>query len=318
MKRIACNTRVFLLISLIMLICLPIRLSAGNSIIDTIHDAEEQGQAKAFQTPSPSVAKPFTNNQIFNSLSASDLQNIINQIINAIHSASSGISSGKVTIVIPQPPAKPPTYTVPVVVKPPVTPVVPPTTTVKPPVVTTPPVTAPPVDNIAGLKAKISSKYGINALDGDGSKWTEAQLTIADKVFASLPNAFVKCTKTVQRDAVFMSPNVLGYVKMGIPTVHLLNSSVSYDFQGTLVHEMTHCFQASNSQIATAWQNKFWPSGQMAGPKPPSVSSYGNTQPLEDMAESVRVYWNSGATMKAQQPDRYNFIKNNVMSGREF
>ncbi|RCK80202.1 MAG: hypothetical protein OZSIB_3384 [Candidatus Ozemobacter sibiricus] len=191
-----------------------------------------------------------------------------------------------------------------------------------PPPTTTPPTTPPPGSlpgTISGLKKYMTQRFGITPVDGDGASWSQRQLEEANKVLATLPAGFRSCTTKIQRDRMFQSPNVLGYVRMGVPTVHLMDSACKQGtFQGTLVHEMTHCFQAKHPEITQLWKKTFWPMGGLLGPWPPSVSSYGNSSYLEDMAESVRAYWQDGPAMKARQPKRYEFIKTYVMSGREF
>ncbi len=202
----------------------------------------------------------------------------------------------------PPPPTSPPTTT-------------PPTT----PPTTTPPSTGTLPGTIAGLKNFMEKQFGITAVDGDGATWSQRQLEEANKVLATLPASFRSCTTKIQRDKMYQSSSVLGYVRMGIPTVHLMDSSCKQGtFQGTLVHEMTHCFQSSHPDITQLWKKTFWPVGGLIGPWPPSVSSYGNSSYLEDMAESVRAYWQDGPNMKAKQPKRYEFIKKYVMGGREF
>ncbi|RCK80204.1 MAG: Period clock protein [Candidatus Ozemobacter sibiricus] len=177
--------------------------------------------------------------------------------------------------------------------------------------------------DIAGLKAEMRSKYGINATAGyGGADWSARQLEEALKVLASLPERYRSCTKNIQRDAgglPGMPPGVLGWVQPGIPTVHLLNSACYQGtFQGTLVHEMAHCFQANFPAVQAAFERQFWPNGRYGGPISSSVSSYGNTQPVEDFAESCRQYWQAGAYMRQTNPARYEFIKNNVFDGKEF
>ena len=197
----------------------------------------------------------------------------------------------------------------------------PPSTTAKPPTnpPTKPPSTGPLPGTISALRDYMKKHFGINPADGSRAAWSKRQLEEANKVLATLPASFVRNTTSIQRDSVFQSKSVLGYVRMGIPTVHLLNSSCRQGtFQGTLVHEMTHCFQAKHPQIAQLWEKSFWPYGRFLGAHPGSVSSYGNSSPLEDMAESVRTFWQAGKQMKAQQPKRYEFIKKYVMNGREF
>jgi len=170
-----------------------------------------------------------------------------------------------------------------------------------------------------GDRAEVYSKYGINLADGDGAKWTDGQAKAAKEALATLPTAFVQCTKQVNRDTGSSSDlsGVLGYVQLGIPTVHLLNLACSDagTFKRVLVHEMAHCWQAKNWALTKQFQSTFWPNGRQGSR---SVSAYGNTQPIEDMAESVREYWCNGASMKASNPQRYAWVKNNVMGGKEF
>lgn len=254
-------------------------------------------------------------------LTQEQFEQLIRQIIQQIM-ASSGMGCGCRTIIIripcgilpPSGGAAPATPAPQPVSAPSPTPVTPsaPTTPTAPTAPTTPTGTG-----IAGLKAEMRGKYGIEARDGD-AQWSERQLEEANKVLASLPECFRSHTKSIQRDGVYRGmTGVLGYVQMGIPTVHMMNGSCrDGTFQGTLVHEMTHTWQANNSALTNQWQRQFWPNGRT--PSPSSVSSYGNTQPVEDMAESVRVYWQNGPAMKKSQPARYEWIKNNIMGGQEF
>jgi hypothetical protein len=76
----------------------------------------------------------------------------------------------------------------------------------------------------------------------------------------------------------------------------------------TIVHEMTHNFQG-NQAVMNQWRS------QIRGR---SVSSYGNTNSLEDMAESVSHYYLYPAQMKQTHASRYNFIKDKIMGGKEF
>jgi Mlc titration factor MtfA (ptsG expression regulator) len=89
-----------------------------------------------------------------------------------------------------------------------------------------------------------------------------------------------------------------------------------------LVHEMAHCFHFAQSGVFSKWQSQFWGgrngysgSGSQVSS---SVSSYGNSNSMEDFAESVRAYYMSGASMKRTHPDRYEFVKKYVMAGVEY
>lgn len=304
----------FALATVFQAVPVPAQAQSG-SYLDTLYQASESGQNEEPAVPAESPTQPeemavtqsageaspvhFQQCQ----LTASQLEALIKNIIQQILSKYGCGMGGRVIIIrIPQPGTTGTT-------KPPTTP----TTTTTTQSTTT---TTTDTSSAAGLKAEMKAKYGISATDGDGAAWSQRQLEEANKVLATLPASFRSNTKSIQRDASYMSAGVLGYVRMGIPTVHIMNSAC-YDktFQGTLVHEMTHTFQASNMHITNAWQSQFWASGR---PNPPSVSSYGNTQAVEDFAESVRTYWQNGAAMKKSQPARYEFIRKHVMGGTEY
>jgi len=292
----------------------------SGSYLDTLYQASESGQNKESGTvteldqtgdsqavgvqQSGDEAAPVYFRQC--QLSASQVESLIKSIIQQILSKYGAGLGGRVIIIrIPKTGTTQPTTPTSTSTKPTTT-----TTTA------TPGTTAANTSSTAGLKAEIKSKYGISANDGDGATWSQKQLEEANKVLATLPEAFRSHTKTLQRDAVFQNPGVYGYVRLGIPTVHLLNAACYQGtFQGTLVHEMTHTLQANKPQLVRAWEQQFWASGR---PNPGSVSTYGNSQPIEDFAESVRQYWQAGASMKKSQPARYEFVRKYVMGGKEY
>lgn len=318
--------------SLVFILCAAVFLTptapalAGGSVLDTLHQAEEQGTS-ANVTPLAALATGSisfpggSGSSNVTTLTPAQIQKIIQDLLQSILSRF-GLGSGG--IVIKLPPAVPPA------------PVFPPATST----ISTGSSgsssssgssnssrsassagsgSSLAVSGLAGLKSQMKANYGITAQDGDGAAWNEKQVTAASAVLARLPARFRGCTKTITRDRIFQSASVLGYVRLGIPTVHIMNSACTEGtFQGTIVHEMTHCFQSANPSVNTAWSQKFWPNGRAGGARPASVSSYGNTQPIEDFAESVRVYFQSGASMKASQPERYDFIKKYVMGGVTF
>jgi hypothetical protein len=108
------------------------------------------------------------------------------------------------------------------------------------------------------------------------------------------------------------------------PTTEEQMAYLKHNFKRTLVHEMTHCFQNTYPQVMQNWSRQFWPGGRLVGQCP---TGYGRTQPVEDMSESVATYWTggsikngvfvsrSGATMDLE---RYNFIKQYIMDGKEY
>lgn len=208
--------------------------------------------------------------------------------------------------------------------------------------------TTKPTD-VAGMRSYIKQKYNIDCTDGDRATWSINQINAADEAFESLPSFFRGATQQVFRDGPapsFAPPSVLGYVIVPQRKVHMMDLSTKMtqglynslvaaygraptteeqmyalkrNFQGTLVHEMTHCFQNTYPQVYNSWRSTFNCASSPTG--------YGKTQPAEDMAESVRVYWsggsirngrfvsNSGVVMDMQ---RYEFIKTYIMKGKEY
>ncbi|MBN2890484.1 MAG: hypothetical protein JXL97_01325, partial [Bacteroidales bacterium] len=198
------------------------------------------------------------------------------------------------------------------------------------------------------IKARILHKYGVK-LTEKGSTWNKMQLKILEQTFSLLPASFVKQTTNISREPLpppGKSPLIAAYIYKGSTKVHLLDwgsqMSPQYleDFKkayrrppiendlyralvdkipGTLAHEMTHCFQSKNPAITAAWKKKF--------NFRDSPTLYGKTNDREDMAESVKLFFLGGKlsgnkfiakTGEKMDLDRYNFIKNNIMSGKEF
>jgi hypothetical protein len=204
-------------------------------------------------------------------------------------------------------------------------------------------------NDVGGMRSYVQQKYGINCSDGQGATWSINQLNAADEAFDSLPPFFREATQVVYRDGPapsFAPPTTLGYVIVPQRKIHMLDLSTKMtqglynslvaaygrapteeeqmyalkkNFQGTLVHEMTHTFQNTYPQIYNSWKQSFNHAS--------SPTSYGKTQPAEDMAESVRVYWSGGRISNGKfisnsgvQMDlaRYEFIKTHIMKGKEF
>lgn len=179
--------------------------------------------------------------------------------------------------------------------------------------------TATATNPIESWRQKIAAKFGIKAMDSKTAKWTAAQLEKLYGILEKLPASYRSHTKVIVRDKMYKSKYVLGYVKKGVPTVHLLNAGcVSSQFTDTIVHEMMHVFLFKQKQKVYSWADKFWPNGANAKPIPPSVTSYGNTNPEEDLCESVAFYFSKAKSMKKAQSARYEWIKKNVFFGKEF
>jgi hypothetical protein len=170
-----------------------------------------------------------------------------------------------------------------------------------------------PLPQPGTINSSMQSQFGIRMTNGDAG-WTEAQAQAAFRVLSSLPPSFRSATKYIKR--VRGSGGILGYVYLGNPTVNMCTRSVRpVTFQETLVHEMVHTFQAENPNVLRMFRQTFWPNNRMRGR---SVSSYGCTESIEDMAECGRAYWSKGALMKRYYPSRYEFMKRYVFNGVEY
>lgn len=204
------------------------------------------------------------------------------------------------------------------------------------------------IDDLEKFKLEIKVKYGISLLE-NGSAWNELQLRLSEKVFSSLPDSFLRCTQSIVREPLpphGKSQRIAAYVRMPQKKIHILDLGVSMPEQyriafekvnkrppknkevigyiadkypGYLVHEMTHCFQNANPSVLNAWKKLF--------DYTESPTKYGKNNHLEDMAESVRLYWSGGRIYKNEfvadsgdvmDIERYNFIKENIMRGREY
>lgn len=313
----------------------PAVFSQSGSYLETIFRAGDQGTATQYQEPETSyviegdeapeaidVPEPTGLEQ--HKAALQRLQNIVNRIISIIKGKITGITIKVVVIpcerIVPKPEPKP----------------------------------EPQPNDVESLRASIKQKYGVIAADGQGAKWSAGQLKAYDEVLESLPPIFREATQVVYRDGPppsFAPAGTMGYVIVPQRRVHMLDMSVTYTqnmhnslvrqlgrqptaeekvravrntFKRTLVHEMVHTFQNTYPQLMSAWKSNFWPRGRAVGTIP---TSYGRSMAAEDMAESVAEYWiggriegnmfisRSGARMDI---NRYNFIKNNMMNGKEY
>ncbi|MBF0409005.1 MAG: hypothetical protein HQM10_16780 [Candidatus Riflebacteria bacterium] len=168
---------------------------------------------------------------------------------------------------------------------------------------------------VESLKETIKLKYGIEIININ-DKWKKENLENLDKILADLPTSFTEKTRSIMLEIKTGSPGRIAYAPIGISDIHIFQMTfMSEYFKQTMVHEMTHCFKNNNPKLLTDWETSFW---KKDIPLKPSVSDYGNSSPSEDMAESTAEYVINGSAMKADQPERYEFIKKNIMSGREY
>ncbi|HBC74964.1 MAG: hypothetical protein A2008_06785 [Candidatus Wallbacteria bacterium GWC2_49_35] len=188
----------------------------------------------------------------------------------------------------------------------------------------TSPDTSADLNTVSGLLAAIKAKFGITMENGT-AEWVLSSLRVAYNTLSKLPAKFYSCTKNIQRiSTTSLGAGVGGYVNSGDPSrLYMTNLGVNYDLAGIIVHEMTHCFQFNgNYSTAMSWANQFWTArnsynGQWQPVSAPPTD-YGRTNPLEDMAESVKLYVTSASTLKYKDSARYDFVKNYVMNGMEF
>ena len=171
------------------------------------------------------------------------------------------------------------------------------------------------------LVRALKDKFNITVETGT-SQWSLSQLQQAYQTLSKLPPSFIGQTNMLQRIATTnLGANVGGYVSSNAPRVYITDHGTN-SMTFVLVHEMAHCFHFSKPEIFNQWQSQFW--GGRNGYSgtgtqvSKSVSSYGDSNSMEDFAESVRAYYMSGPSMKRSHPDRYEFIKNNVMAGVEY
>lgn len=176
------------------------------------------------------------------------------------------------------------------------------------------------MSTVEGVSAAIEKKFAIKVTTGGKGKWTLEEIRGVYETLEKMPPDYRKHTKVIQRDAE--SDRAEGYVTSYVPwKIHLCGTP--YYIKETLVHEMMHCYQFANLHVTNDFNRQFFGSriaylGKGGKAKTQSVTEYGDTNSLEDGAESVREYFENPKEMKAKYPDRYEFVKNRIMSGKEF
>lgn len=160
----------------------------------------------------------------------------------------------------------------------------------------------PPDDRLA---AAIRKEFGV-ALDGP---WSADSLRAIYRTLTVLPKEFRKWNTSMSRMGEAGSLGGLGTV--GAPGwIRIYGAAFRDDPTGirVIVHEMAHNFQG-NAGVLAKWEREI---------KGPSCTRYGDTNRHEDMAESISYYYTKPALLKKRFPERYEFIRTNVMDGREF
>ncbi|MFZ5951627.1 MAG: hypothetical protein ACOYXC_13035 [Candidatus Rifleibacteriota bacterium] len=177
------------------------------------------------------------------------------------------------------------------------------------------------VSTAAGA-SEIKSKYGITLLDGKAwreqfetgtaSKWSAAKIAQLDQILSKIPANFRKCTSGFSMQGK-ITANDDGTEIGGLGGDPIIlsegSTNTSEDFHHLVAHEMTHEFQRKNANMCRQWAAQFWNNGQ---PKKSSITDYGNTNFMEDMAECVAEYFKNPEKLRQHDPERYEFVKNNI------
>jgi hypothetical protein len=177
----------------------------------------------------------------------------------------------------------------------------------------------PPTDVPSGtreLAQEIRTKFGVS-MNGN---WNEAQLKAVYKTLSVMPKSFRQWNRYMYKSG--NRGNLLGLGQIGGEgKIWIYGGAFNANNGtgiGTIVHEMVHNFQG-NREVMNLWRSTI-ERGSYGGMRAQrgSVSSYGNTKDVEDMAESVRHYYLYPAKMKASHPARYKFVKEKIMENIEF
>lgn len=174
------------------------------------------------------------------------------------------------------------------------------------------------------VATEIKAKYGITLVNGskftsewetaDPGVWTSKEAADFAALMAKIPDKFRACTA-----AVAMQQNLKdaadGHEFSGLGGDPILISDNAIGTNGYMtidelvVHEMTHQFQDKYPDIESLWNDTFWPNGKQSRA---SITDYGNTNASEDMAECVATFFVNPELLRKQDPERYEFVKNNI------
>ncbi|MFZ2958079.1 MAG: hypothetical protein WA705_14420 [Candidatus Ozemobacteraceae bacterium] len=205
----------------------------------------------------------------------------------------------------------------------------------------------------ADLMSEIKRKYGITVSDGKMSSghlnggiwgtgtWALEELTTLKEILEILPASFTCHTESLTRYSTFYEPSYdpvaahEGFAGSG--SVHIYLSDYAFDYnqtevkhdgpdgKDTIIGEMGIGFYKSLTwmgdptyyPIKNDWENTFWPNRKQKSPSVPDGNRRSGKDAEWDMVESIVFYVLHASSMKANFPDRYEFIRTRIM-GREF
>ncbi|MBF0410398.1 MAG: hypothetical protein HQM10_23830 [Candidatus Riflebacteria bacterium] len=148
--------------------------------------------------------------------------------------------------------------------------------------------------------------------------WNEEQVRNVEMLLEKLPTEFlISCKGIAVADRIDVPGGSVGGFS-GDP-FYILSSTTSNQRSCAYVcvHEIAHNYtMEQRPEVLEAWKNQFWINDNRPRTTPPT--DYGCSNRFEDIAESVALYFVDGSSLKRKDPERYEFIRNRIMSGREY
>ena len=175
-----------------------------------------------------------------------------------------------------------------------------------------------------------------------GSKeWSQSDLELLNQALSDLPSGFRSrmSLDNIKRDSVCTKePDCKSWLGVYYPsedsiTIYdgakssgdfgLLGTDGNRNFKGTIVHELTHSIQTDKLSEEYAkmagWEfDSLEGTWKFKGDKKSLPTTYGGTNPHEDMAESVMLYAYDPQRLRKASPERYDFLKTKIFDGTEY
>ncbi|MBF0410312.1 MAG: hypothetical protein HQM10_23400 [Candidatus Riflebacteria bacterium] len=172
----------------------------------------------------------------------------------------------------------------------------------------------------------IERAFGIKISEGlageDASRWAPDDLAFLYGLIDSLPPYFTRMPDSIKLSKeTDYSSQMMTSVTMFVGFVTNMDLTVKTDtlqrnketLRYIYIHEFAHCLWFDHKNIQSLWERAFWPGGKA---EPPSITDYGNSNIMEDFAESIAVYVASPTELLKKNHERYDFIERHVVSLR--